>query len=398
MEDCTHTNPNGHLMTFASDQDHDSSLLSPNARRMLALRDTVFGVWEARVRERIAQASNVQHPVLIDTLPVFYDNIAQSISPGYPRASGVDGTTVAGEHGGERARVTAYDHAALIEEYQVLRWALFHVLQREGVTLDHRETETIHASIDSGIQEAVQSFSLVHSGFRERFAAALTHDMRGPLTATVTALELILMSNDVTRIKTVAAKALNNVQRMSGMIDELLNTMAFHSGESIRLELHRVDMCEVVKEVQADAQAAHGPRIVVDVHSIVGHWDRTALKRATENLVNNAVKYGTPDTPVTIRIQEVHGRLLLTVHNHGPQIAPEDQECIFQMYRRTEAARHGAQQGWGIGLPYVRAVAESHGGSIGLDSSDERGTTFVIDIPLDARIVQQAPTLEQAHS
>lgn len=385
-------------MTFASDQDHASPLLSPNARRMLGLRDTVFGVWEARVRERIAQASNVQHPVLIDTLPVFYDNIAQSISPDYPRVSGVDGTTVAAEHGGERARVTAYDHAALIEEYQVLRWALFHVLQREGVVLDHRESEIIHASIDSGIQEAVQSFSLVHSGFRERFAAALTHDMRGPLSATVTALELILLSNDVTRIKVVAAKALSNVQRMSGMIDELLNTMAFHSGESIRLDLRSVDMCEVVKEVQADALAGHGPRIVVDVHSIVGHWDRLALKRATENLVSNAIKYGAPDTPVTIRIQQVHGRLLLTVHNHGPQIAPEDQECIFQMYRRTEAARHGAQQGWGIGLPYVRAVAESHGGSIGLDSSEERGTTFVIDIPLDARVVPQAPTLEGGHS
>lgn len=381
-------------MTFASDQDQAAPPLSPTARRMLALRDAVFGAWETRVRERIAQASTVQHPVLIDTLPVFYDNIAQSLSPDYPRLSGVDGTTVAAEHGGERARVTAYDHAALIEEYQVLRWAIFHVLQREGVTLDHGETEIIHSSIDSGIQQAVQSFSLVHSGFRERFAAALTHDMRGPLTATMTALELILMSNDVTRIKMVAAKALNNVQRMNGMIDELLNTMAFHSGEKIQLDLHRVDICEVVKEVQADAQTAHGPRIVVDARSIVGHWDRLALKRATENLVGNALKYGAQDTPVTIAIQEVHERLLLTVHNHGPQIPLEEQECIFQMYRRAEAARSGERQGWGIGLPYVRAVAESHGGSIGLDSSEERGTTFVIDIPLDARIVQDAPTLE----
>lgn len=385
-------------MTFASDQDKAFSPLSPTARRMLDLRDAVFGAWETRVRERIAQASTVQHPVLIDTLPVFYDNIAQSLSPDYPRLSGVDGTTVAAEHGGERARVTAYDHAALIEEYQLLRWAIFHVLQREGVTLDHDETEIIHSSIDSGIQQAVQSFSLVHSGFRERFAAALTHDMRGPLTATMTALELILMSNDVTRIKMVAAKALNNVQRMNGMVDELLNTMAFHSGEKIRLDLDRVDMCEVVKEVQADAQAARGPRIVVDARSIVGHWDRLALKRATENLVGNALKYGAPDTPVTIAIREVHERLLLTVHNHGPQIPPEEQECIFQMYRRAEAARSGAHQGWGIGLPYVRAVAESHGGSIGLDSSAERGTTFVIDIPLDARIVQDAPTLEPGSS
>lgn len=380
-------------MSYASDQQGERGL-SPNARRMLALRDVVFATWERRVRERIVQARAVQHPILIDTLPVFYDNIAQSISPDYPRTSAVDGATVAAEHGGERARVTAYDHGALVEEYQIFRWTLFDVLHRENVALDHAETHAIHSSIDSGIQEAVEAFSLVHSGFRERFAAALTHDMRGPLSATMTGLEFILLSNDQARIKTVAAKALSNVQRMSGMVDELLNTMAFHSGENIQLALGRVDILEMVKEVQADALAVHGPRVHVEGRTVTGCWDRSALKRAAENLVANAVKYGAGDSPITIRIDEVHERLLLTVHNDGPPIPPEEQECIFQMYRRAEAARSGQKQGWGVGLPYVRAVAESHGGSVGLDSSEQRGTTFVIDIPLDARMLGTAPTLE----
>lgn len=381
-------------MSLASDQQDQDSALSPNARRMLALRDAVFDAWEARVRERIVQASTVQHPILIDTLPVFYDNIAQSISPAYPRTSAVDGNTVAAEHGGERARVTSYDHAALIEEYQLFRAALFEVLHREQVVLDHEETHAIHSSIDSGIQQAVEAFSLVHSGFRERFAAALTHDMRGPLGATMTSLELILLSNDQTRIKTVAAKALTNVQRMSGMVDELLNTMAFHSGEHIQLSMGSVDILELIKEVQADALSAHGPRVQVLGDSFTGCWDRAALKRAAENLVANAIKYGAPDSPIRIRIDEMHGRLLLTVHNEGPPIPPSEQECIFQMYRRAEAARTGQKEGWGIGLPYVRAVAESHGGSVGLDSSAERGTTFVIDIPLDARVLEKPPSLE----
>lgn len=363
---------------------------------MLALREVVFAEWETRVRERIVQARTVQHPILIDTLPVFYDNIAQSISPSYPRTSGVDGTTVAAEHGGERARVTSYDHAALIGEYQIFRMTLFEVLHRERVVLDHTEAHTIHASIDSGIQQAVEAFSLVNSGFRERFAAALTHDMRGPLSATMTGLELILLSNDPTRIKTVAAKALTNLQRMSGMVDELLDTMAFHSGENIRLSMDSVDVLAVMKEVQADALAAYGPRVHVQGGSVVGCWDRAALKRAAENLVSNAVKYGVPGSPIDIQIQEVHGRLLLTVHNEGPPIPPAEQECIFQMYRRADAARKGQKQGWGVGLPYVRAVAESHGGSVGLDSDVERGTTFVIDIPLDARMLDAAPTLESA--
>lgn len=380
-------------MNVASDRNAAPPQLSDNAQRMIALREAVFGAWEQRVRERITQARAVQHPILIDTLPVFYDNIAQSISPGYPRTSAVDGTTVAAEHGGERARITAYDHAALIEEYQVFRWAIFHVLKREGVVLDPEEVHTVHSSIDSGIQEAVEAFSLVHSGFRERFAAALTHDMRGPLSATVTGLQLILLSNDPAQIRVAAAKALANAQRMSGMVDELLDTMAFHSGENIQLNLSGVVINEVLDEVLADARAAHGPRFALDARRVEGWWDRSALKRASENLVANAVKYGAPGTLITIKVDAVHSRLLISVHNEGPPIPPHEQECIFQMYRRAELAQRGHSPGWGIGLPYVRAVAESHGGSIGLDSSNERGTTFFIDIPADGRQHQGSPTL-----
>lgn len=382
-------------MTFASDQDDAQIGLSANGKHMLAMRDDVFAVWESRVREQLLQARVLQQPILIDTLPVFYDNIVESISSAHPRTSGTDGTTVASEHGGERARVTSYDHAALIEEYQILRWAIFDVLHREQIVLDHHETHAIHSSIDSGIQEAVEAFFLVHSAFRERFAAALTHDLRGPLTATVTGLELIMLTNDVTKIKLIAARALANSERMSAMIDELLHTMAFHGGQKIQLAPADVDIMEIVKEVQADAITAHGPRIRVMGQSILGHWDHTALKRALENLVANAVKYGSPDTPITIKVQGTHGRLVLTVHNEGQPIPPSEQECVFQMYRRAQSARQNAAKGWGIGLPYVRAVAESHGGSVGLDSSVESGTTFVIDIPLDARLAPDAPSLDR---
>lgn len=232
------------------------------------------------------------------------------------------------------ARVTSYDHTALIEEYQVFRWAIFEVLHREQVVLEHHERHAINTSIDSGIQEAVEAFALVHSGLRERFAAALTHDLRGPLTSTVTALELILLTNDPTRIKTLAAKALSSTQRMSAMIDELPDTMAFHGGQKLHLDLSRVDIIEILKEVQTDAIVAHGPRITVIGDSVPGCWDRAALKRAVENLVSNAVKYGDPDTPVTIKVDAIHERLVLSVHNEGPPIPPQEQECIFQMYQR----------------------------------------------------------------
>jgi signal transduction histidine kinase len=217
--------------------------------------------------------------------------------------------------------------------------------------------------------------------------------MRAPLGVTSTALELVLMSNDLARIKTIAAKALTSVHRMSAMIDELLNTMTFHSGEQIQLHLVQFDIAEVIKEVQTDSIAAHGLRFEVSCSSVIGWWDRSTLKRALENLVSNSVKYGVPETPIAIRTKEVHQRLVIWVHNEGDPIPPDEQECIFQMYRRAEAAKNSDKAGWGIGLPYVRAVAESHGGSIGVDSSAERGTTFMIDIPVDCRPFLNAPSL-----
>ena len=380
-------------MTLSSDQKIDTQGLSATSRRMLEVREIVFAEWEARVRASLVKARELAHPILVDTLPAFYDNIAQSLTLDYPRLNGVDGTTLAAEHGGERARITAYDHEALIGEYQLFRWVIFEVFDREGLQLSVRDILAINSSIDAGIQEAIGGFVLVHNALRERFAAALTHDLRAPLGAASTALELIMMLNDPAKMKGIAAKALDNVHRMDGMIHELLDTMAFHTGEQISLHMSTFDISQIVEEVQLDTVTRHGARVEAVGSVVQGWWDRQALKRALENIVSNALKYAASDSPIIIRTSETHDRLLLSVHNEGNPIPAQEQEAIFQMYRRVEATKLTRQQGWGVGLPYVRAVAESHGGSIAVDSSIERGTTFAIDIPLDCRPYCGVPTV-----
>jgi signal transduction histidine kinase len=380
-------------MNSASAQQPERAGLSSTSCRMLDLRDAVFVEWERRVRELLAKADQLPHPILIDTLPEFYNDIAEALTRDFPRHDGVEGSSLAAEHGGERARVTTYDQEALIREYQLFRWVIYDVLHREGVTLSRTEVLVIDASIDTAIQEAVAEFALVHSTLRERFAAALTHDLRGPLGTVSSALELIQRLDDPARMKALAGRALENVRRMDGMIHELLDTMAFHSGQNIALELCEFDMREVVGEVQAATGAVGESRLVVqDGPAVRGWWDRSAMKRTVENLVSNALKYGSADTPITISTDDVLGRLRLAVHNEGAPIPPGEQERIFQMYRRSETARSAQAHGWGIGLPYVRAVAESHGGSIGLDSHPGRGTTFSIDVPLDCRPFHGSPT------
>ncbi len=380
-------------MTFASDQNSTPEKLSATSRKMLELRNEVFSEWEKRIRASIKQAGTLMHPILVNTLPTFYDNIAEAITPEYPRTSAVDTTTIATEHGGERARLTDYDPQAIIHEYQTLRWSILDVLARHGVRLQEDELLTINVSIEKAIREAVTAFSVAFLALREQFMATLTHDLRNPLATATMSAELIARTTDSSEIKNWAERIIENNDRMDRMIRDLLDTVVFQGSGRLQLDLSSFDILDLVTEVEKHSVTAYGPRFHVTRASVLGWWSREAMKRALENLIGNAIKYGSADRPVSIKIDRIDGRLLVSVHNEGNPIPPEELEDIFQIFQRAKAAKESRNLGWGIGLPYVRRVAESHGGSVTVDSSAERGTTFLIDVPIDARPFQNMPTL-----
>ncbi|HEX8873940.1 MAG TPA: HAMP domain-containing sensor histidine kinase [Nitrosospira sp.] len=381
-------------MTLSSYQNLDHDKLSLTARRMLGLRDEVFLEWTKRLRQTVKEAEKLPQPILIDTLPALYGNLAEAITPGYPRATANEGNTVAAEHGGERARLTNYNVHSIISEYQILRWTIFDVLKLNNVELNDDEFFLINVSLDGSIREAVNAFALEQAALRERFVAALTHDLRNPLSNALAYAEMITRSADFAKVKEEFAQGIiDNLNRMDGMIRDLLDSVKFQTGERLPLRFEEFDIQEVVKEVCDQFTVTHGPRFQFTGNITKGWWDREAIKRAIENIVNNAVKYGRPGTPIRIKIDAVNERMLLSVHNEGEPIPPEQIEGIFQLFQRAAAAKEGDKDGWGIGLPYVRSVAESHGGSIAVDSVVERGTTFIIDIPLDSRPYQDAPVL-----
>jgi signal transduction histidine kinase len=379
-------------VTLATDQNLDPNNLSPTALRMLALRDKVLSEWVERVRQTVKEAERLPHPILINTFPSLYDNIAEAITPGYPRATGNESNTVSMEHGGERARLTNYNVHSVILEYQVLRWTIFDVLKANDVQLTEEEVYLISVSIDDSIREAVNAFALAQAMLRERFIVALTHDLRNPLSSTYTAAQLIERSSDLTKIKELAGLIAVNLKRMDGMIQDLLDSAKFQNGERLQLRLDEFDIQMIAEEVCRQFIVMHGERFELISDAVRVWWDREAIKRAMENLIGNGLKYGAPDTPIRIKIEPVHGRVMLTVHNEGDPIPKEQIESIFQVFQRATAAKEGNKEGWGIGLPYVRSVAESHGGSVAVDSAED-GTTFMIDIPADARPYQDAPTL-----
>jgi two-component system sensor histidine kinase KdpD len=108
------------------------------------------------------------------------------------------------------------------------------------------------------------------------------------------------------------------------------------------------------------------------------------MRRAIENLLDNALKYSPAGSPVVVRVHDVEDRVHISVHNEGDAIATEDQEKLFLPFQRTSVAARSGKRGWGLGLAQVQAIAEAHTGAVILESTPSNGTTFTLDVVRDA--------------
>lgn len=356
--------------------------LSATGRHVLAVRDAVFAEWENRVRAKLTSAANVAHPILLDTLPMFYGNLVEALSPALARKNAASNTSAAAGHGAERARTTEYKTAEVVQEYHILRDCLHEVCTSDGVSFTSDEQTIITRSFDQAIGEAVSEFAAIQSAFRERIAASLTHDMRTPLSIIMTAAQLLSRSNDTGTAK-IAEKIANQAQRLESMFQEQLDAINAAPVRTEQLEYSHFDALEIARRIANDSNVRVDGvgSCKVTGESVYGWWDRDALLRALENLVGNAVKYG-DGALVTIDVSQAHGRVILSVHNSGNPIDEEHHAGIFRFLNRGETNQ---QKGWGIGLQFVQNVAIRHSGTVVLDSAAETGTTFSIDIPCDAR-------------
>jgi signal transduction histidine kinase len=370
----------------------DASANAPHAEDRLAVnKDRILLLWEERLRKQVAAAVHEPQLILINTLPAILDQLAEALSRDHPRRTATQGSTVAQEHGGERVRLTQFRLEDIIAEYKILRQVLFEVLDEEG-SLSAHERSTLNASVDQAIQEACTGYALVRSSLRDQFFAILAHDMRTPLNVAQSTASMILRDPLSERVGHWATRIIENISRVDRMAQDLLDAMRVETGARLPIEIKHCDLVAVVRETLERLQTEYGDRFILKApEPLPGYVDPDALQRAVENLAVNAVKYGAPSHPITVSVTESHSRAILTVHNHGAHIPIEKQETLFRAFQRLTEAETSGKPGWGLGLAQVRGVAEAHGGSIGLDSLPEGGTTFIIDIPVDARPYQDKP-------
>jgi signal transduction histidine kinase len=370
----------------------DDPGLSPVTRAMLPLRGTVVARWMEQMRQHIEPARDLCPPILENTLPGFFDSLAALLTESQELRVRNDLGVLAVEHGNERARLSPFDSIAVIQELQLFRDALFAELDKAGIRLQDRQRALINSQVDTAIRESVNSFVAVQAALREQFVAALTHDLRTPLSNAQMAAELIARTASDPQVQQWAEKIIGNTRRIDMMTRHLLNTIVFSNPHEMELHISHFDMGALLHDVIQEARQTHAIELDLPGHSVSGYWDRDAMQRTVENLLSNAFKYGEPDPPVHVELSCTPERVKICVHNVGRPIPPEEQESIFQLYQRA-AGSQDRQEGWGVGLPYARKVAEGHGGSIIVASNVTDGTTFAVDMPIDARPFVNAPSV-----
>lgn len=362
----------------------DAAELSAHSQRMLELRDQIIMRWKEQVAQTLSKSAELSEPILENTLPVLLEGIALMLTPAYLQRAGIDISVIAVAHGDERARLTGYDTTTVIHELQLLRSVLMETLDSAGTELSGHEACVIHAAIDSAIRDSANSFASGQATLREQFAAALVHDLRTPLSNAHLAAQLIQRASSVEQAQGLALRILQNTTRMEDMATQMLDNLLAAGTASVPLRIEHFDMAEVVSEVAEHAASFHGVDLKIESAAVEGYWCRSSLQRAMENMISNAIKHGAADRPVQLWVQRTPTRIKISVHNEGAPIPVEMMESIFQLYLRAEQARQNSV-GWGVGLSFIRQVAEAHGGSVHVSSTAQDGTTFAIDLPLDAR-------------
>jgi len=212
---------------------------------------------------------------------------------------------------------------------------------------------------------------------RDMYLGILGHDLRNPLNTIVASLYTLdrVLTDDARK---VLARMARSTQRMSRMIEQLLDFTRARLGDGIMLTLASGDLRDISHAVVEELEAQHPHRIRFEGKSVPGRFDSDRLAQAVANLVGNALQHGSPGEPVEVRVSSNNGHGRLEVENRGAPIPEAIKATIFEPFRRAEGRQDST--GLGLGLFIAREIVRAHGGTIEVDSTGDR-TTFAIELP-----------------
>jgi two-component system, OmpR family, sensor histidine kinase KdpD len=211
---------------------------------------------------------------------------------------------------------------------------------------------------------------------------AISHDLRSPLTAITTAGSA-LRAADVTPAE--RGELIEVIEdegaRLAKMVDDLLDLSKIQAG-AVWSQADWCDLHDVVGSAVAQLRTEHPIELALPVDLPLVRADASQLERVFSNLIENAVKFSPPPSPVRISAGIGSGRVIVRVIDHGRGIPQQFRSHVFEPFF---SGRGGTGSGSGLGLAIARGFVEANGGRIVLQSGADRGTSFAVSFPIVAQ-------------
>jgi signal transduction histidine kinase len=238
-------------------------------------------------------------------------------------------------------------------------------------------------------EEAQRSVQL-----RDKFLGIASHELKTPLTvfkgyALLLARQLKRGSLDPAQLPGIVDQLVLHSGRLEDLVNDLLDTSRIQHG---RLELQPESLDLVALTATVLERFEDEPRHVLTLDApepVVGKWDPGRIDQVLTNLIGNAVKYSPDGGEVHVSVREVDNEVHIAVRDQGIGISPLDQGEVFQPFRRLHTdARVIA--GTGLGLYISSQIVARHGGSIEVESTPGKGSTFTVRLPAYTEVTAEA--------
>jgi two-component system sensor histidine kinase KdpD len=220
--------------------------------------------------------------------------------------------------------------------------------------------------------------------FRTTVLDGLAHAFKTPLTVILASTSGLIETGQLTESQAELIGLIDqHANKLSGLTNHCLQ-MAKLESKAIEPSLEEVAVPSLVEEIAAeccDQVGKHSIRVDLGPGDLTVSGDRPLLAITITELIVNAAKYASVDSPITISVVEQGSKVVVSVHNAGSVIDPSEQRHIFERFYRSPATKHGAP-GSGIGLSVAKRTAEAHHGSLWVNSDKVRGTTFFLSLPV----------------
>ena len=275
-------------------------------------------------------------------------------------------------------------------------------VEEEQAQLDQRLREQQLALVETNLQlETARAIADKANRAKSEFLSSMSHELRTPLNAVLGFAQLL--ASDKPPPTQSQQRSLDQILKggwyLLQLINEILDLAMIESGQ-VMMSQESMGLSEVLRDCQAMMEPQANKR-GIDMRftsleqPFFVHADRTRVKQVLINLLSNAIKYNRKGGSVTVTAgTSSEGRVCLSVTDSGTGLSPVQIDQLFQPFNRL-GREHGGEEGTGIGLVVTKQLVELMGGTIGVESVLDVGTTFWIELAASQEpVLEQAPLLE----